>query len=70
MAATITALGVRRLRKRLQLTQRQFAQALGTRQATVWRWEAGRAKALSVFVWKMRALHAQRFGKLLGEKTA
>lgn len=34
---------IRRLRERLGMSQRQFAEALGVKQSTVWRWESGRA---------------------------
>ena len=56
--ATITAEGVRRLRKRLGMTQRAFAAALGTQQMSVWRWESGRTKAIGIYVEKMRSLVA------------
>jgi len=37
------------VRNRLKLTQKQFAQRLGTTETTVWRWEQGKCAPMPFF---------------------
>lgn len=49
----MTAVEIKRLRARLQLTQKEFAMRIGVSIRAVKRWEAGESAPLSVFVKKM-----------------
>ena len=54
---------VKRLRKRLRLTQQKFAELLHADRVTVARWETGVTEPMGVFVRLMRGLNAKAKGK-------
>lgn len=54
----MTARQVRRLRQKLKLTQRQFAERLGVSVPSVYRWENGVTQPSSMAVRALRDLQA------------
>jgi len=51
---------IRRFRESLSLTREQFAERIGVRAETVWRWENGKGKPCSLALRRMKELEKER----------